>query len=289
VSSTFHAHSPEAAALGRHTTARAIEPEPSSTYLVADTPGRHDDMLLATWPFTERRKNPDRRLGRRTEIETVSVLAHEMRTPLSAVTAIIEILSEQVDTLPPETEELLQHLQQGVRWIHGLIENIDTWGQIREDRLVLRKEPISVAEWVTRAVDITRPLIQRRRQRLHLTFPDPSPVICGDALHLGQALVNLITNASRYGGPGSAIDVSVAVEGQRVLIRVCDEGPGLTVDEQDRIFGRYTRGVFGVESVPEGQGLGLHIVRCIVELHDGTVGVDSVTGEGATFWIALPI
>jgi two-component system phosphate regulon sensor histidine kinase PhoR len=102
-------------------------------------------------------------------------------------------------------------------------------------------------------------------------------------------LVNLLTNAGRYGARADVIDLTVTVERGQVWIRVIDHGEGISADSLERIFERYVRGDGAERAALDGQGLGLHIVRGLVELHGGAVGVESVPGSGATFWFSLPV
>ena len=101
-------------------------------------------------------------------------------------------------------------------------------------------------------------------------------------------LVNLLMNASKYGGDERTIEVGAEPVGEWVRVRVKDQGPGIPVDEQERIFGCYERGVAAQQTGNGGLGLGLHIVKTLVELHDGQVGVTSAPNAGATFWFTLP-
>jgi signal transduction histidine kinase len=101
-------------------------------------------------------------------------------------------------------------------------------------------------------------------------------------------LVNLIGNASAYSPPGGEITVTVTAAPGCVEVRVRDQGPGVPRCERERIFSPYARGRHGRETRASGLGLGLHIVRTLVQLHGGTVGVRSVPGQGAAFWFRLP-
>jgi two-component system OmpR family sensor kinase len=110
----------------------------------------------------------------------------------------------------------------------------------------------------------------------------------GDARRIEQVLVNLLINASRYSGPDTEIVISARPLGSRVRIEVRDEGPGVVAEERERIFDRYARGSSAQRTGNSGLGLGLHIVKTLVELHGGEVGVESEPGQGARFWFCLP-
>ena len=116
---------------------------------------------------------------------------------------------------------------------------------------------------------------------------NPTTRIDADPQLVGQALVNLLTNASAYSPVGELIDITIRTNGEWVEIRVTDRGPGVLPHERERIFERYARGSAG-ERQRRGLGLGLHLARAVVERHGGAIGVDSVIGQGSTFWITLP-
>lgn len=145
-----------------------------------------------------------------------------------------------------------------------------------------------VVQCIERAVSIIQPLLDRRGQIVNVCCPTEHTMVSVDTIRIGQVLVNLLANASAYGGWGEPISVTVSASSDTVQVMVSDSGPGMSDDEQRRVFNRGVRGVRGLESSATGQGLGLSIVRSLVEMHGGEVGVSSVLGKGSSFWFTLP-
>jgi signal transduction histidine kinase len=109
-----------------------------------------------------------------------------------------------------------------------------------------------------------------------------------DNARIAQVVMNLLLNAKNYGPHADTIDVCVSTSGQSVRVEVTDRGPGVPPDEQSWIFARATRGSTGIHGNSTGKGVGLYLAKAIVEAHDGNIGVESVPGQGATFWFTLP-
>jgi signal transduction histidine kinase len=221
--------------------------------------------------------------------DALATLMHELRTPLATMHATLELLDQLGTGGNEDTGYLVSRLRHSVEWMTGLVDNASTWAALEAGRLALRRTPLSILDCLHAAARLTQPLLERRGQRVRLACPEPAPHVHGDPLRLGQVVANLLTNASRYGPCGAAIDLVASVERGRVLVRVTDHGPGLPEAEQAAIFGRYIRGQVTRPPGAAGQGLGLHIVKALVELHGGGAGVTSVVGQGASFWFRLPL
>lgn len=220
--------------------------------------------------------------------ESISCFAHEVRTPLATVHATLEVLSDDRPIDPADMRQLIGRLQRGVMWITELVNNLSATAGSLDDDLPLEIAPTNVRDWIEQAISLVQPIADRREQSILLACPRPAPVVRGDAFRLGQVMVNLLTNACRYGAWADTIAVSVMADREFVSIRVSDHGMGVLPDERERIFERLVRGTQTGECYVHGQGLGLHIVREIIERHQGTISVDSVPGQGSTFCVRLP-
>ena len=218
----------------------------------------------------------------------VSTIAHELRTPLATLHAGLEVLSDYPDLDSLEVRQLVSRLQRGVAWLDCLIENLTTWSAIETGHLTLRRGEGSVLGWIDPAMDLVQPQLARRGQRVRLVCPVPAPVATVDSVRLGQAIVNLLVNAGKYGVQDDEIVLTVEPLADGLRVSVADHGAGVPAAEQETIFRPHTRGAAAMAAGVAGHGLGLSIVKAIVEAHGGAVGVTSAPGEGTTFWFTVP-
>jgi signal transduction histidine kinase len=150
----------------------------------------------------------------------------------------------------------------------------------------LRREPVALAEVVARAIDLYRDVADAREVAVTANFSN-DVVVNADRTRLEQVAANLIDNAVKYTPAGGRVDVEVAREGHSALLRVRDTGPGIPADELPRIFDRLFRG--DTSRAERGLGLGLSLVKAIVEAHGGSVEVESDSGRGSVFTVRLPL
>jgi len=148
---------------------------------------------------------------------------------------------------------------------------------------------VCVQDVVRAALETVRPEIDDRAQRLHMQVEDTPALVHGDSEQLHRALLNLLSNASKYTSEHGSIDVDVAVIDDRVHIAISDSGIGIPVEEQAQLFDRFFRASTARELAISGNGLGLAIVKSIVDLHDGAITVTSEPGRGSCFTITLPL
>ena len=224
----------------------------------------------------------------------VAALCHDIRTPLGSLQAAVEVLHDYPAMSPQELAEMVERLRRGLVWLEGLVEDLSTWAvhRDRDGGLEINRVPVQVRDdVVARAVDVVGPLLMQRRQEVRTHDVAAGLWVIGDPVRLTQVVVNLLANASAYAPPGSPIDVAaLRTSGdESIEVRVTDRGPGLRAEERATVFDRYVRGEAGLAgSHRSGSGLGLSIVREIIHLHGGSVGVDSVPGKGASFWFRVP-
>jgi signal transduction histidine kinase len=218
----------------------------------------------------------------------VGALVHELRAPVATLHAGLEVLSDYPDLDSDEVRRLVSRLQRGVAWLDCLIENLTTWSAIEAGRLALRKGEGSVLGWIEPAIDLVQPLLARRGQRVRLVCAVPPPILRTDSVRLGQVIVNLLINAGKYGVEDDEVVLTVEAVANGVRVSVTDHGMGIALAEQEAIFRPHTYGAAAATAGVAGHGLGLSIVKAIVEAHSGTVGVISAPGAGATFWFTIP-
>ncbi len=232
-----------------------------------------------------------------TELEAVrrardSVLAnisHEFRTPLAAQLASVELMLDGLEAMPRERlGELLNSLQRGTLRLTRLIDNLLESVRIESGQLGIRHQPVVLAQVVEDAEDLIAGLLTQRRQSLRHALPDTLPTITGDAQRLTQVVTNLLANASKFGPEDSEIVIGAESTDAGVVLWIEDAGPGVPEMEGQSIFERFYRSSVE-EPDPRGLGLGLWIVKSIVDRHGGSVAA-SRTAEGRTrFSVTLPL
>jgi signal transduction histidine kinase len=231
-----------------------------------------------------------------TELEAVrrardSVLAnisHEFRTPLAAQLASIELLLEGLETLQPaQRKELVMSLERGALRLTRLIDNLLESVRIESGQLNIRHQSVVLTEVVEDAQALVGSLLTLRRQTLEVTLPEDLPYIEGDKPRLTQVFVNLLANANKFAPEGSIVRIGAEETDGHLLVWVEDEGPGPAAGETDAIFARFQRGS-EEEPEPGGLGLGLWIVKSIVDRHGGTITLLRTEQGRTRFAITLP-
>jgi len=231
-----------------------------------------------------------------TELEAVrrardSVLAnisHEFRTPLAAQLASIELLVEGMETLEPaQQKELVMSLERGALRLTRLIDNLLESVRIESGQLNIRHQSVELAEVVEDARTLVGSLLTLRRQTLEVTLPEDLPYVEGDGPRLTQVFVNLLANANKFAPEDSIVRIGAEAAEGKVRVWVEDEGPGPGANESETIFARFQRGA-GEEPEPGGLGLGLWIVKSIIDRHTGTISLVRTAEARTRFVITLP-
>jgi signal transduction histidine kinase len=213
--------------------------------------------------------------------------AHDLRTPISIMQSHLEAM---LDGVFPTTPENLGIVYEETLRLGRLVGDVRVLSLVEAGQLPLDKQRVNLTELVTQAVASFAPLAEADDIELEtkLTVTEP---IQADAARIHQVLANLITNALRYAPQGSkpppTVSLSVVTEADQIVVRVTDNGPGLTSEQQASVFDRFWRSDSARSREQGGSGLGLAIAKGIIEAHNGTIGVQSQLGEGTTFWFSL--
>ena len=226
--------------------------------------------------------------ARRMRDAILANVSHEFRTPLAAQLASIELLREQLPQLDPDqVRELVFSIERGTLRLTQLIDNLLESVRIEAGQDSIRRQRVSLEEVVEEAADMAAPLLALREQELEIDLPRPTPPVSGDRARLAQVFVNLLANANKFSPQASTIRIGAKAEGTQVAIWVEDEGPGIPAEEADVVFERFRRST-GEEPMESGMGLGLWIVKSIVERHGGSV--EAAPGaRGARMIVRLPL
>ncbi len=290
--STVHTHVPDVAivvlsGLDDETLAVHAVKEGAQDYLVKGQVDGAAILRSMRYAIERQRLESVRRDLERQRDEFFSSVSHDLRTPVAAIKAAIGVvLANLPPEVPPPLQRLLGNIDLAADEMTSLIEDLLEMARLQSGRVELWRSPVDLREVIARAVRALEPLIQARGQRL-LFSPPAQPMIASvDAERLGRVLRNLLGNAQKYGRENGTIMVAVERNATEVCISVTDDGAGIALDDQERIFERFYR-VTGSGSA--GSGLGLAIARGLVELHGGRVWVESTPGRGSTFRIALPV
>ena len=228
-----------------------------------------------------------------TELSTSALLAslvHELRTPVAALATGSELLLDDLDRMTrDDLQRIVETMHRGAIWLQGLIENVLYAATVAEGHVRIYPRELDLVELARDVVPVVAPLLRQRDQTLRIVDRVGGARVAADGRRMGQVLINLIANASKYSRPGTRIDVMAARRGTVVRLSVADRGPGLPPGARDHLFAPYTRAADAGPAGIDGAGLGLAIVRSIVDLHGGSVGAVPRRGGGAVFWVQLPI
>jgi PAS domain S-box-containing protein len=264
---------------------------------LTDGKGQALGFATVSQDITERRRLEDglRQLaanlseeGRRKN-EFLATLAHELRNPLAALSNMLELLRRRggEQPAPPQSVDAMgRQLSQLVRLVDDLLD----LSRITHNRLELRKADVELSAVINQAVEASRPLLESMRHELHV-IPAGEPIhLDADAARLAQVFANLLNNSAKYTSPGGKIEVKTERRGGEAVVTVKDNGAGIPPDRLDSIFEMFNQIQGSLERSQGGLGIGLTLVRRLVQMHGGSVQADSAgEGKGSEFVVRLPI
>ena len=227
------------------------------------------------------------------QMDFVAGVSHELRTPLTVIHTAAYNLQGKMAHDPGQVERYGALIQrEGVR-LNNMVEQILQFATAEAGRVIQEREPLSMESVNEEAVAASGPMVEGSQCVVEKTVAAGLPLVLGDRVALRHALENLLTNAAKYGLKGGNWIGIFASKGSNrardsVEIRVADRGPGIPRDEQARIFDPFFRGARAMEDQIRGTGLGLSLVKKIVEAHGGTIRVESEPGKGTAFILQLP-
>jgi signal transduction histidine kinase len=215
-------------------------------------------------------------------------VSHEFRTPLSALAVSVELLLDQAaDLTQTELRELLSSLHLSIMSLRTLVDNLLQGASIEAGRFRVSARPCRLDQIAAEAVRVMRPVLDRHGQALDIDLPEPTPVVRADRRRTVQVLVNLLSNASRYGPDDATISLTAEIGIDVVRVSVGDCGPGIAPEERSDLFRRFMHSGTSDEGTSYGIGLGLSVVKAIVTALGGEVGVEERAGGGSVFWFTL--
>jgi signal transduction histidine kinase len=229
------------------------------------------------------------RLADQRKDEFLAILAHELRNPLAPIRTATHIAHS-----PTASEAQLRWshkvVERQIQNMSRLLDDLLDVSRITQGKLELRTAPVELAAIIDNAVETARPIIDSRGHRLTVTLPDKAVHFIADALRLAQIFANILINAAKYAEPNGQIDLSARVEEPFAVIAIRDRGFGIEADMLPRVFEMFTQSAIALSRSERGLGIGLALVKGLVELHGGSVEARSEgLGRGSEFIVRIPV
>lgn len=218
----------------------------------------------------------------------LAVLAHELRNPVAALMSGLDLLGRP--RAAAQADEIRERMGRTLFHLSRMVEDLLDVSRVSEGKVSLRIERVALDEILSSALEGSRHNIEGAGHRLTIDVPQEPVVLDGDYTRLAQVVANLLNNAAKYTPEGGEIGLSALVFGRMVEIRVSDNGVGIPAEMQPHIFGMFTQVDDHRGYAKGGLGIGLALVRQLVELHRGSIRVESAgAGQGSTFIVSLPL
>jgi PAS domain S-box-containing protein len=224
--------------------------------------------------------------------EFISIVSHQLRTPLTAIRLFTEmILGNQVGTLKPAQRDYLTKVEQSTLRMIALVGNILNVSRLELGRLKVEPEPTQLEELIKGRIDEATALAKAKKVALDFKAPSkPLPMVKLDQSLIGEVIHNLLTNAIRYSPADTGkVEVSVSKESNGYIIKVSDNGIGIPKEAQSKMFTRFFRADNAIKVEGEGTGLGLYLIKMVIETVDGKVWFESKENKGTTFYVRIPL
>ena len=219
----------------------------------------------------------------------VNMVSHELRTPLAATRGAVDLLLEQAGDMTPRARRFLQTIRRSTERLSGLVNDLLELARLEAGRVELELAPEDPRRVVRSAVRGIQHQTRARHQQVRINADADLPAVLADARRLEQVLVNLLSNASKYSPRDSQLRVDIRAGLQSIDIIVSDAGPGLSLQDQHRVFEKFYRaGDSASQREQAGTGLGLAIALSLVELQGGRLTVHSEPRQGASFCVSMP-
>ncbi|HIE27861.1 TPA: sensor histidine kinase [Candidatus Poribacteria bacterium] len=226
----------------------------------------------------------------RMKSDFVNLVSHEFRTPLTSIRGFVQlILDGKVGSISPVQERSLKRVLRQAKRLGALIDDLLDVSRIESGRIEMKREVVSLVDVAAQRIEELKPQADEKGITLELIAPDSLPNVMGDSERIGQVFTNLIGNAIKFTEDGGSVTVNLRPEGTYIMARVIDTGSGIPIEKQEKIFDKFYQ-LGEVQTRQQGgSGLGLSIVKSIVEAHGGRIWVKSQEGKGSDFRFILPI
>jgi signal transduction histidine kinase len=226
------------------------------------------------------------------QMEFVAGVSHELRTPLSVIRTAAHNLGVRVISNPAQVQRYGSLIKEESEKLTDIVDRVLLFSNAKAGRVISSREVVGVDSLIEEALGACAKIVEESGCTVETVVQPGLPPVLGDPTALKHALLNLITNAAKYGSQGRWIGIFAAISAEKkttqVEIRVADHGPGISPGEAAHIFNPFYRGKMAVEDQVHGTGLGLSLVQRIVKAHGGTIAVKSEPGEGTEFIMRIP-
>jgi signal transduction histidine kinase len=259
----------------------------SGEILIRQLRSANQNLLLATFGAQDRQATAE--AANHAKEEFLAMLAHELRNPLAPITMAAALLGKVLPA-DPQLPKIHEIICRQTNHLSRLVDDLLDASRVSSGKITLQKKVILLSQVIAAALETVQPLIEKRHQELIVDLPvDPVP-IDGDPVRLSQAFSNLLINASKFSPEHKAIWLTARTFEGALSLSVKDEGIGIAPEIAPLIFDLFTQGAHALDRAQGGLGIGLTLVRTIINLHGGTVTVHSEgTGFGSEFVVTLPI
>jgi signal transduction histidine kinase len=265
--------------------ATVLLPQPAEVVRVPLRSGGATYTMLTVRPRPE---GGDEARADRVREDLIATISHELRTPLTSIIGYAELLQDLPDEdVSPTARRLLDVVERSAARELRLVDDLLTLAFLGEEQMPVALGPVDLGAIVRSAAETGRTPARRRGLTLEVHDAGVGPVLA-DAQRLGQVVDNLLTNAVKFTPPGGRVELRVLDGGDAALLEVADTGPGVPTEDLERIFERLYRSASAVRGQVPGAGLGLPIVRAIVEAHGGRVEATSGPGAGTVVRVRVP-
>jgi len=253
-----------------------------------DASGKLHGFAKVTRDLSERRKVASLEQAGRHTLEFLAMLGHELRNPLGPIRNAAEIIGLRASA-DPAIGRARDIIDRQVNHLGRLVDDLLDVGRIATGKVALQREAVDLAAVIGAAIDSVQPMAIAKRQQIERVITGDELLVDGDQTRLTQVMVNLLTNAIKYTPDGGHLRVELERTGPWLQVRVSDDGMGIPIDMLTRVFELFVQGPRTLERADGGLGIGLTVVRRLVELHGGTISASSRgPGLGSSFLVRLP-
>ena len=225
----------------------------------------------------------------RLKTDFIATVSHELRTPLTSICGYAELLVEEGGAGDDQGRRMIGVIERNGRRLLSLVEDLLILSRVDSGAFSRNEQSVDLGELAASARTVLEPAAQSARVEVDLDVEAGLPAVVGDRSQLERVLLNLVSNAVKFSQPDSRVLIAVRRAGTEVVLTVQDHGIGIPTEELPRLFTRFFRSSIARERVIQGTGLGLAVVKEIVERHGGTISVESEPGAGATLTVRLPV